>query len=249
MLSLRIIKEFRHASTPFRLDVNYAFDSAHRCAVLFGPSGSGKTLTMLCIAGLARPDSGYIRVGDRILFDSDTHVAVPAQQRHIGYMFQEYALFPHLTVLQNVAYPLTGCFSRIVPRKERERTQAMLERFGIGHLAQHIPSQLSGGQRQRVALARACNAEPQLLLLDEPFSALDPLLRERLRRELQEFLVQLDIPAIVITHDPDDVDVFAGDLVLYNAGRAVLVKDYAQLRADYSKAGACLLKLQENIVF
>lgn len=246
MLELRLTKEFRNASSPFRLDVDYAFKATHKSAVLFGSSGSGKTLTLQCIAGLVRPDAGHIRVCGCTLFDSEARLAVPVQQRRIGYMFQEYALFPHLTLLQNVAYPRTGCLARLIHRQERERAQTMLERFGIGHLARHFPAQISGGQRQRAALARACNADPQLLLLDEPFSALDPLLRERLRQELRALLLQLAVPVVVITHDPEDVDVFAGGLALYNDGRACLVPDYAAVRADFATAGACLRHLQEN---
>ncbi|MBQ9406295.1 MAG: ATP-binding cassette domain-containing protein [Desulfovibrio sp.] len=243
MLALRLVKEFYHPHTHFRLDVEYRFQKDN--AVLFGPSGSGKTLTMQCIAGLAMPDFGYVRIDDQTLFDSKAHIALPVQQRRIGYMFQDYALFPHMTVMQNVAYAHTGCLPSFVGRQEKERAKAMLERFGIGHLARHLPEQLSGGQRQRVALARACNADPQLLLLDEPFSALDPLLRQRLRHELQELLLQLAVPAIVITHDPADVDVFAQELALYADGRAHLVPNYAQVRSQFATADDCLRYLQQ----
>ena len=247
MLSLRLVKEFHNTATPFRLDVAYDIGDAYKSAVLFGSSGSGKTLTMQCIAGLVRPDAGHIRVGGRTLFASGEHVCVPVQQRHIGYMFQEYALFPHLTLLQNVAYPRTGGLARWVRGEESDRARAILERLGIGHLAKHFPAQISGGQRQRAALARALNAEPRLLLLDEPFSALDPLLREHLRQELLEVLTTLTIPAIIISHDPDDVDAFAGGLVLYEKGRARVVPDYAAVRSAFPSAGACLRHLQREM--
>lgn len=246
MLSLSLIKEFRHVAAPFRLDVRYDIGDEHKSAVLFGSSGSGKTLTLQCIAGLVRPDAGYIRVAARTLYDSGTRVFVPVQERKIGYMFQAYALFPHLTLLQNVAYARSGALGLVVRGPERERAQAMLERFAIGGLGDHYPAQLSGGQQQRAALARALNADPQLLLLDEPFSALDPLLRDRLRHELLEMLSTLTIPTIIITHDPDDVDEFAGALVLYNRGRAQSIPDYPTLRAAFPSAGACLRHLQAS---
>lgn len=246
MLSLRLVKEFPSAVAPFRLDVAYDISGGHKSAVLFGPSGSGKTLTMQCIAGLAHPDGGHIRIRGRVLYDSEAGLAVPVQKRRVGYMFQDYALFPHLTLLQNVAYPRTRSLAWRVAGSERERALAVLERFGIGHLARNFPSQISGGQRQRAALARALNADPQLLLLDEPFSALDPLLRGNLRQELREMLSALTVPAIVITHDPDDVDAFAGGLVLYDNGKARMVSDYAAVRRDFPSAGACLRHLQKS---
>ena len=246
MISLRLVKKFRNTATPFSLDVSYEIGDECKSAVLFGPSGSGKTLTMHCLAGLTRPDSGHIRVGGCTLFDGRANVCVAVQKRRIGYMFQDYALFPHLTLLQNVAYPRTGCWPWSVRGNERDKAQAMLERFGIGHLACNLPSQISGGQRQRAALARALNADPLLLLLDEPFSALDPLLRERLRDELLELIGDLTIPAIIISHDPDDVDAFAGGLILYEHGSARVVPDYAAVRADFPTAGKCLRYLQEH---
>ena len=246
MISLRLVKSFRNGVTPFNLDVCYDIGDEHKCVVLFGPSGSGKSLTMQCLAGLTKPDAGHIRICDCTLYDDAQGVFVSVQKRRIGYMFQDYALFPHLSLLQNVAYPRTGCWPWKVRGEERDKAQAMLERLGIGHLAAHLPSQISGGQRQRAALARALNADPLLLLLDEPFSALDPLLRERLREELLELMDDLTIPAVIISHDPDDVDTFAGGLVLYDRGGARTVPDYADLRKDFATAGKCLRHLQEQ---
>lgn len=246
MISLHLRKTFRNADTPFSLDVAYEIGDSQKHVVLFGPSGSGKSLTLQCLVGLTRPDAGHIRLGERVLYDGAAKVCVPARCRRIGYMFQDYALFPHLSVLQNVAYARTGCWPWRICATERSKAQAMLERFGIGHLARHLPVQLSGGQRQRAALARALNADPQLLLLDEPFSALDPLLRERLREELLELLADLTIPAVIITHDPDDVDAFAGGLILYDHGQARQVPDYRAARRNFATAGQCLRHLQEE---
>ena len=246
MISLRLYKKFKNSAVPFSLDVDYEIGEEHKNVVLFGPSGSGKSLTMQCLAGLVRPDFGHIRLGSRTLYDGQANVFVPAQRRRIGYMFQDYALFPHLTLLQNVAYSSTGLWPWRVCPAQKEKAQAVLERFGIGHLARNLPSQLSGGQRQRAALARALNAEPELLLLDEPFSALDPLLRERLREELLELMAGLTIPAIIITHDPGDVDAFAGSLILYDHGHARLVPHYAELRRGFGSSGHCLRHLQEQ---
>jgi molybdate transport system ATP-binding protein len=193
----------------------------HGLAVLFGASGSGKTLTLHCVAGLVQPDYGTVRLhAQRVLYDSAAGIAIPARHRRVGYMAQEYALFPHLTVEQNVAYGLTGLLPRCLNAEQREKAQALLSMLGIGQLAKRLPSQISGGQKQRVALARALCVQPEILLLDEPFSALDPLLRRRLRVELGELLDALRLPCLIISHDPDDVAYFADNLILYKQGQA-----------------------------
>ena len=201
---------------------------------------------MNCVAGLIRPDAGRVAFQSQVLFDSAAHVNLPARKRRMGYMFQDYALFPHLTALQNVAYPTSGLFGRWLGKKRKSKAEAMLECLGIAHLGAHMPGELSGGQRQRVALARALNSSPRMLLLDEPFSALDPLLRERLRKEIKGYLDEFGLPSLTITHDPDDVEAFCGALVLYEAGRAKLIEDYAKARGAYPSAAACLRALQEE---
>lgn len=222
MLSVNITKQISRGPAPFRLEACFTLPRGTRNAVFFGPSGSGKTLTMQCIAGLIMPDSGRIAVEEIIFFDSRTGVRLPARKRRVGYVPQEYALFPHLTVLQNVAYAHTGPFARHVGAEVQKKSRAMLERFRIGHLAGRYPHQLSGGQRQRAALARALNAAPRILLMDEPFSALDIPLREAMRREIRELLTALDIPSVIITHDPADAEAFGGVRVVFEAGRATL---------------------------
>lgn len=200
----------------FGLDV--AFRSEAQRLVLFGPSGAGKSLTLNAIAGLLRPDAGRVRVGDTMLFDAARNIDLPAEQRSLGYVFQEYALFPHLTVRQNVAFSARKGWrnpSRDIVDAEVERWLAAL---GLSGLAGRYPDQLSGGQRQRAALARALVSAPRALLLDEPFAALDAPLRRRLRAELVELQARIAIPMLLITHDEDDVAGFAGDLVQIEAG-------------------------------
>lgn len=222
MLDLHIVKQMSRGPVPFRLEARFTLPPGTRNAVFFGPSGAGKTLTMQCIAGLLMPDRGRIVAGDAVFFDSREGVRLPARKRGVGYVPQEYALFPHLTVLQNVAYAHTGLFARFVASGEREKALSLLERLRIAHLAGRYPGELSGGQRQRAALARALNAGPRLLLMDEPFSALDVPLRQALRQEIRELLAALDIPSIIITHDPADVETFGGALVSFEGGRASL---------------------------
>jgi len=197
-------------------DLNTAFRTEERFVILFGPSGSGKTATLQSIAGLMRPDSGRIVLDGRILFDSQAGTDLPPRGRNIGYVFQDYALFPHLTVSDNVAYGLPRDWLRRISNRDRVRVDEFLDLFEISHLARSFPADLSGGQKQRVALARALVRNPGLLLLDEPFSALDTMLRARLRRELLRLQSHLDIPVVMVTHDPEDVRAFAGKLVEFD---------------------------------
>lgn len=227
VIDICLHKTLSCCAPPFVLNAAFATppQRAHGCVVLFGASGSGKTLTLQCVAGLTRPDAGHIRIGGETLFEAPGGtdkaagscmgtVDMPVRQRRVGYMFQDYALFPHLDVLGNVAFGMEKT------RDRREKALGWLERVGLADLARRLPASLSGGQRQRVALARALATEPRVLLLDEPFAALDPLLRGRLRQELRESLRLWGIPTLLISHDPEDVAVFADTLVLYAHGCA-----------------------------
>jgi len=170
--------------------------------VVLGPSGAGKSTLLRFIAGLQAPDAGRITLAGRTLCDTAAHVWVPPQDRNIGVVFQEYALFPHLTVGANVAYGLRARRrSAADTAAKTERALAILE---IAHLANHRVTALSGGQRQRVALARALAIEPAALLLDEPLSALDPATRERVRDELAALFSDIRVPALLVTHDDAD---------------------------------------------
>jgi len=182
--------------------------------VLFGPSGSGKTTILRCLAGLERPDRGFIRCGDETWFDGARAICVPPQVRRIGYLFQEYALFPHLTVSQNIGFGVSG------PRPERQaRVARLLDVLQLRGLATRYPPELSGGQQQRVALARALATEPRVLLLDEPLSALDTPTREPLRRELRRVLSRCGIPTLLVTHDRIDALTLGDRMLVIADGR------------------------------
>jgi molybdate transport system ATP-binding protein len=201
-----------------------AFASDESRVVLFGPSGSGKTLTLQSIAGLIQPDSGKITLKGRVLFDAKAGIDVPSRERRIGYLFQDYALFPHMSVAENVGYGLRKAWQWRLSKKDRRDVLSLLDTLEIKHLAESFPSDLSGGQKQRVALARALMTRPDLLLLDEPFAALDTLLRERLRKELLDIQKRFHVQMIMITHDPEDIKAFAQTLVTYEAGRVCEIK-------------------------
>ena len=199
MISVHIRKELHSFHGDFSLAAD--FDSSARHMVLFGASGSGKTLTLQAIAGLINPDSGHISVDGDVLYDSAKRICRPARTRHVGYLLQDYALFPHLSALGNVGFSLSGPFGHL-SAASRARAHELLARFEVDHLSDRLPSEMSGGQKQRVALARALAAQPKVLLLDEPFSALDPLLRVRMRQEIRQLLDEWNIPVVIITHDP-----------------------------------------------
>ena len=183
-----------------------------RRVALFGPSGAGKSLTMQAIAGLLRPDRGRIEVAGRVLFDSASGIDVPPRARRLAYLFQDYALFPHLTVRQNIGFGLQRGWLNLHGRRLPEPAQRWVRAFGLEALLDRHPAALSGGQRQRVALARALSTDPGLLLLDEPLSALDADLRVHMRKELAQLQRDIDIPTVLITHDPADVHVLADEV-------------------------------------
>jgi len=207
----------------FTLDV--AWTAGDGVAVLFGPSGAGKTLTLQCLAGLIHPDAGRIVVDDRVLFDAAAGVNLPPQQRRVGYVFQGYALFPHLTVAENVGFGL-----RDRPRAVRDtRVADVIARLDLGGLERRRPSELSGGQRQRVALGRALAIDPALLLLDEPLSALDAPLRRALRDELRSILSGWGTAAVVVTHDFTEAYRLADRIIVYESGRVIQAAPRAEL--------------------
>jgi iron(III) transport system ATP-binding protein len=183
---------------------------------LLGPSGSGKTTLLRAVAGLEKPHAGSIRIGERVLYDAAKGAELPAEKRGLGLVFQSYALWPHRTVFDNVAYGLK--LRGVAVEERKKRVEAALSQIGLAHLAARYPHQLSGGQQQRVALARALVYEPPVILLDEPLSNLDAKLREEARAWLRQLIVSLDLSALCVTHDQVEAMAIADRIVLLNAG-------------------------------
>jgi iron(III) transport system ATP-binding protein len=185
--------------------------------VLLGPSGSGKTTLLRAIAGLELPKRGRIKIDDQLMFDGASKLEVPAEQRNLGFVFQSYGLWPHRTVFDNVAY---GLRLRKLPTAEVERrTRKALDELGLGDLSRRYPHQLSGGQQQRVAIARSLVYQPPVILMDEPLSNLDAKLREEAKSWLRGLIVELQLSAVVVTHDQSEAMAMADRIVLLSAGR------------------------------
>lgn len=196
MLTVDIQKKLSH------FDLSVHFSAKNEIIVLFGPSGSGKTTILNCIAGLTHPDAGKIRLNDKTFFDGKS--LIPIQKRKIGYLFQDYALFPHMTVWKNIAYGM----------KQEAFAKNFMKELKIEHLADKYPSEISGGEKQRVAIVRALATEPDALLLDEPFSALDDDTRSKSHEELLRIHKSWRIPIILVTHHREEAKKL-GDRILY----------------------------------
>lgn len=212
-------KSLQQGTSRFELDVR--FQTTSQRVVLFGPSGAGKTQTLRMIAGIVAPDEAKVVVAGQVLCDTAAGVMATPQERRLAYVFQDYALFPHLTVRQNVAFALRRGWTNPGKAIADERVERWISAFHLASVAGHYPHQISGGQRQRTALARALVTNPTALLLDEPFAALDKRLRERLRDELKALQSELQLPMLLITHDDDDVNSLAEQVIHVEAGRVV----------------------------
>lgn len=231
-LSAGIRKRFASTEREFSLDVE--FNAGPGFTILFGPSGAGKTTLLDCVAGLATPDAGRISIGERVLFDANTSVHVPVARRGVGYVLQDLALFPHLTVEQNTEYGLAH-----LPRSARkQRATAMLQEFRIDHLRQQLPGKISGGERQRVALARALVTDPRILLLDEPLAALDASTKARIIDDLRRWNQVHRIPILYVTHSREEVMAL---------GERVLVMDQGRIIAQGTPHEVLRAPLQETV--
>jgi molybdate transport system ATP-binding protein len=217
MIRARIRKHFPAGpeSAGFALDVE--FQAEKGITVLFGPSGAGKTLTLDCIAGFVRPDEGRILLDDEILFDGGTGVHLAPQARHCGYVFQNYALFPHMTLRKNLEFA-----AERIPRLERHRKiNEILEKFHLLDVSGRRPHELSGGQKQRCSIARALIREPRLLLLDEPARGLDAPLRAELYSILRQVRAEFGIPVLLVTHDLEECFELGDEMIVLREGRVV----------------------------
>jgi molybdate transport system ATP-binding protein len=225
-------KVLRHDTSRFELDVSFASDATR--LAMHGPSGAGKTQTLQMLAGVVHPDSGRVSVAGRVLYDNAAGVDLSPQRRQLAYVFQDYALFPHLSVRQNIAFARRTGWLNPTRTVVDEAADRWIEAFGLQAIAGHYPHQVSGGQRQRTALARALVNNPTALLLDEPFAALDKDLRQRLRDELRDLQSQVQVPMLLITHDDDDVRSLADEAVYMRAGRVV-----SAAQRELQAAGTC----------
>jgi molybdate transport system ATP-binding protein len=213
-MSFEVDIEKRVGDDRRRFQLKVKFTLAARRTVIYGPSGAGKSLTLQAMAGLLRPDRGRILFAGEVLHDGAGRVDVPARMRRFGYLFQDYALFPRLNVRQNIAFGLQQGLRNPAAQIAVPAVEHWLRALELTEVSLQFPHELSGGQRQRVALARALVSSPRALLLDEPFSALDPELRRHTRSELDQLLRTIDIPMVMITHDPEDIEWF-GEQTLY----------------------------------
>jgi molybdate transport system ATP-binding protein len=210
----------------FELDTGWRSDAGF--TVLFGYSGAGKSLTLSILTGTMRPDVGRVTFGDEVLVDTERGIFVPPQQRGFGYVSQSAELFPHLTVMRNVAFGL----HRLPGAQRAERIAEMLDAFGLNDLADKLPGELSGGQKQRAALARALAPRPRALLLDEPLSALDLPVRVEMRALLRQVQLAENIPVVMVTHDLYEAATLADSLVVYGGDGVVQTGTAAELIGD-----------------
>ena len=223
-------------------DLDVSFETGEDAMGLLGASGSGKSMTLRTIAGIDTPDEGRIVLNGRVLFDSEKKINLKPQERRVGYLFQNYALFPTMTVEQNIGVALK------VSKEEKEaRVAEMVEKYQLKGLEKRMPHQLSGGQQQRVALARMRIMDPELILLDEPFSALDAFLRETMLQELLAMIKEYDGDVILVSHSRDDIYKCCENLTVIHEGRSIMQGRTADIFLDPQTVEACRLTGCKNI--
>ncbi len=226
----------------FTLDVQFEAENGVTC--LLGASGCGKSFTLKCIAGIERPDRGHIELDGAVLFDSEKHINLPPQKRQVGYLFQNYALFPNMTVRQNI---LCGLNREKDRDKKEKRLSEIIRLMQLDGLENHKPAQLSGGQQQRTALARILVSEPRLLMLDEPFSALDAHLRDSLKIELRDMLQEYGREVLMVTHSREEAYNMSRRIAVMDRGKLLCMKDTKELFADPGSVPAAVLTGCKNI--
>ena len=218
-------------------ELRVKFETEDEVFSILGASGCGKSLTLKCIAGIEKPDQGMIKLDDKVLFDSQKRINLPARKRRAGYLFQDYALFPNMNVLQNI----------ICGAKSKEFAWELVERFYLKGKEKLYPAQLSGGQKQRVALARMLAAKPDVIMLDEPFSALDNYLKTRLEREIMDVLDSYDKPVLFVSHDRNEVYRLTDRIAVMDNGKIVDVQSKRELFGNPKTLAATLLTGCKNI--
>ena len=220
------------------------FEAENGITGILGPSGCGKSMTLKCIAGIEKPDSGHIELDGVTLFDAEKKIHLPPQQRNVGYLFQNYALFPNMTVRQNI---LCGLYREKDRAFKEQRLREIMRLLRLEGLESHRPHQLSGGQAQRVALARILVNEPKLLMLDEPFSALDGHLRDSLKLELRDLLKDFGREVLLVTHSRDEAYNMCGHIAVMDSGRLLTIKQTKALFADPGSVEAAVLTGCKNV--
>ncbi len=235
-LQVNIEKKF----SGFHLKTDFVADGG--CLGILGSSGCGKSMTLKCIAGIEKPDKGRIVLNGRVLFDSEQKINLPAQKRQVGYLFQNYALFPTMSVEDNLAIVIPG-----KKKDKMERICTQLEKFQLRGLEKRLPSQLSGGQQQRVALARMLLSDPEIIMLDEPFSALDGFLKDKLQLEMLEFIQGYPGDVLMVSHSRDEIFKFCDKMVLLSEGNCILKGDTREIFSNPGKMEAAQLTGCKNI--
>lgn len=235
-IEVRIHREF----DDFKLDVQ--FQSESRRIGILGASGCGKSLTLKSIAGIERPETGKIESAGKVFFDSAKKIWMPPQERNVGYLFQNYALFPTITVEKNIGIAL-----RCGKKEKEKKVRDMIDRFSLQGLEKKLPGQLSGGQQQRTALARIMIYEPDMILLDEPFSALDSYLKEQTQRECLELLQDYPGTVILVSHSRDEIYRFSEEVLVMDGGKAIIKKTVKELFEHPQKVAAAKLTGCKNI--